>query len=144
MVVFIDDEKWIIEAYLDELQKKSETDLNYKPKHFFYPKKAFDFLMMKYQQIKVIIIDIGMDYGDGNIMNNEPGGIQFYKELIKTPNLNKIPVIILTIYPRSQISKVNEIELDNNPKVTYIHRDQSNRNELFWQKINEAILLGHF
>jgi CheY-like chemotaxis protein len=139
MIVFVDDEKWIISAYLDELESKSKANIKYKPLHFFFATDALKFLKVDPSQINAIVLDIGMDFGDGNLLTNEPGGIQFIRELRNSPKLVNIPVIILSVYDKQQIQKEDIINLDSNPILVYISRDQPDRDLIFWKSVNAAI-----
>lgn len=142
MVVFIDDEKWIIQSYIDELEIKSEIDSNFQPMHFRFPKEAMEFIQENINLIKVVVIDIGMDYGDGELITREPGGVQLYENIRNNKSTNNIPIIILTVFEKSDLD--NRIPLDDNFLTTYINRNQPDRDESLWKNINNCIMNNHF
>jgi len=144
MVVIIDDEKTLISAYIEELESKVKIDPRFKPKHFFYATDALIFIKAEAPKVDVIVIDIGMDFGDNNLMPSEPGGIKLYHELRSSDILKKIPIIFLTIYDKQQVGLVKDIDLENDPLLVYIRRNQPDRNAMFWNSINKAIKVGRF
>ena len=144
MVVLIDDEKWIIGAYIDELEVKATRQYEYKPIHFYFPNQALKFILQNVEKINVIVLDIGLEYGDYNLMPSEPGGIQFYNKIKNDPLLKEIPVIILTVYELHQVAKTIYINPTNNHLLCYINRNQSDRDDIFWKNIDLTIKQKHF
>jgi len=145
MIVFIDDERWTIQAYIDELELKSLEKYQYQPKHFYFPKDALDFAINNFKIINAFIVDIGMDYGvELDLMNHLPGGIEFIKNIKENPNLNKIPIIILTVYDKHQIEISRGIDLNSDNLIMYIDRNQTDRDKVLWDNIDSAIVNSCF
>lgn len=135
MIVFVDDEKWLIQAYIDELEWKSKKNNCFKPNHFFYGKEALDFLQKTQDDVRLLVVDIGMDYGDNDLTNKEPGGIQFLKELKGNPKLKDIPAIILTVYKQSDVEAIFPFE--SNSQFTFINRSNKDRDKILWSIVNK-------
>jgi CheY-like chemotaxis protein len=144
MIVFIDDEKWLIECYIDELDNKSKSEPKYSPIHFYYPKDALIFIKENSVSIDLIIMDMAMDYGDGNLLSEDPGGIQFYKNIKMDPTLMNIPIIIMTVHGEHYVSSLLKTQNINDSLTIYIYRGQSDMSFFLWKSIDQAIKQKHF
>ncbi len=129
MIVIVDDEKWIIGGIIDYLEDRAERiDNRYTPKFFNTPVKAIEFIKKNSKKIDIIISDIGMDYGDGDLNKEEKGGTQFINNISQQTN---IPIIINTIHNRQYFENELTSEIDNN-NLYYINRnDDADSNELY-------------
>lgn len=134
MIVFIDDEKWIIEAYIDELDSKGIES-----KHFFYPKDALAYIENEHRKIDALVIDIGMAYDSFELMKAEQGGIQFFKELKSHKLLKYIPIIILTVYNKAQVEKELDDSFENSQNVIFINRNDQDRDQALLKGIKKFI-----
>lgn len=123
MIVFIDDEKWCIEGYIDNFNNKEKNNKRYELKHFFYPIEAWEFLRQNRDKIDLIILDIALDYGDGNILSEEDGGVQFLKEINSEANFNKIPILIYSVVPKEEIEFEAKLIIENEDSIYYLNRN---------------------
>ena len=137
MIIFIDDERWIIDQYLENLSNIAKKNANYITRHFFFPVDALDYIKEKHNEINVIILDIGMDYGDGNILTKEPGGVQLFREIRNNPSLKKIPVIILTVFSYESIIKY--IDIKNDKLSLFINRGELECEKILMEGIGNAV-----
>jgi len=137
MIIFIDDEKWVIEGYIDRFDQMKRSDSRYKNKHFFYPKEAWPFLRDNAGTIDLIILDIALDYGDGNILNELDGGIQFLKEIIQDGQCKGIPILIYSIRPKDKIERDSGLTIEQYKNIDYLNRDC--KDEEFYQRVEHML-----
>lgn len=137
MIICIDDEKWGIEGYLDRFNQKKTKDRRYENAHFFKPKDAWPFLKENACKIDLIILDIALDYGDGNIMNELDGGIQFLKEIVKDAQFKETPILIYSIRSRDKIERESGLTIDREKNIEYLNRDC--KDEEFYQRVEKML-----
>jgi len=137
MIIFIDDEKWGIEGYLDRFDQKKIKDSRYENKHYFKPKDAWPFLKANAGKIDLIILDIALDYGDGNILNELDGGIQFLKEIVNDGHYKETPILIYTIRPKDKIERDSGLIIDRGKNIEYLNRDS--KDEEFYQRVERIL-----
>lgn len=137
MIVFIDDEKWLIEGYIDRFNNKKMADQKYENVHFYYPKEAWSFLKENCERIDLIILDIALDYGDDNILDEVDGGIQFLKEIKEEKNVNRIPILIYSIRPKEKIEREAILSIDDKNNIDYLNRDC--KDEEFYQRVEKLL-----
>ena len=139
MIVFIDDEKWLIEGFIDRFNHKKKHDPRYENKHFFFPLEAWPFLKENLENIDLIILDIALDYGDGNILNEFDGGIQFLNEFTADKNFDKIPILIYSIMSKDKIERDSGLTIDNEKFIDYLNRDS--KDEEFYKRVEKLLRL---
>lgn len=137
MIVFIDDEKWVIEGYIDRFNQKKIKNDKYDTRHFFYPKEALPFLKENANKIGLIIMDIALDYGDGNILNELDGGIQFLKEIAIDKQFKETPILIYSIRPKDRIEKDSGLNIDQLKNIEYLNRDC--KDEEFYKRVEKML-----
>lgn len=137
MIVFIDDEKWVIEGYIDRFNQKKSKDNRYDSMHFFYPKVAWPFLRENLAKINLIIMDIALDYGDGNILNELDGGIQLLKEIAADVQFKEIPILIYSIRPKDKIERDSGLIIDQLKNIEYLNRDC--KDEEFYKRVEKML-----
>lgn len=123
MIIFIDDEHWVIEGYIDRFNSKKKEDARYENKHFFYPKEAWPFIRRKFEEIELIILDIALDYGDGNILNEIDGGIQFLKEIRNERVFDKIPILIYSVIQKDKVQRDSGLKIGVDTNIGHLNRD---------------------
>ncbi|GEM_PF-2429708 len=114
MIVIVNDERWITEGIIDYLEDKSEKiDIRYTPEFFSTPIEALGFIMNNADEIDIIISDIMMDFGDGNINIETKGGAHFINRIRLEKELTNIPIIINTIFHISYFENELNHNIDN-------------------------------
>jgi CheY-like chemotaxis protein len=137
MIVFIDDERWVIEGYIDRFNVKKDNDKRYELKYFKYPKDAWQFLRENRENIDLIILDIALDYGDGNILNEVDGGIQFLNEIKKETEFNRIPILIYSVVPQDKIERDSGLYINDENNLDYLNRDC--KDEEFYNRVEDLL-----
>ncbi|MCD4745093.1 MAG: hypothetical protein K8R58_02215 [Bacteroidales bacterium] len=140
MIVFIDDEKWIIKGIIDYFENKCKLteDSRWNPKHFFSPVEVEKFISYNISDINLFIIDIGMEYGDGDLNKEISGGVHLVNILQTKPTTKHIPIIILSIH------NLNYFESDlihpiDNKLLFYVNRNDDANNDLLYPLIDKII-----
>jgi CheY-like chemotaxis protein len=92
MILFLDDEKWWLESYLEELEETVQQVV-----FISQADEALKFFEQNKGQIKLLILDVMMPSGDD--LSDEPDnglrmGIHFYDKVRETDKT--LPVIIFT------------------------------------------------
>jgi hypothetical protein len=140
MIVIIDDEKWIINPIIDFFNDKARRiNERYCIKHFYRAVEAISFINENVYRIDLIIVDVAMDYGDGDVNKEISGGAQLISEL-KACNLTKdIPIIIYSIHKLDYFKD----DLQQNPidekSIYYINRDEDANNNLLYPLVDKII-----
>jgi hypothetical protein len=138
MIIFVDDERWSISGFLlkfEFLQKKNPA---YETKHFFYPTDALMFLEDNCQKVKLIIVDIKLDFNDKNFNNSTPGGIQLIKVLRENKKFRDIWILIYSIVSFDTIIK----EIPNyNYKMRIKYLNRNIEDKIFFEQVDRFIKL---
>ena len=137
MIIFIDDERWGIGGYLDRFNQRKTKDRRYENAHFFKPKDAWPFLKANAGNINLIILDIALDYGGGNLLNELDGGIQFLKEIVKDGHYKETPILIYSIRPKDKIERDSGLIIDQGKNIEYLNRDC--KDEEFYQRVEKML-----
>lgn len=139
MIVFIDDEKWIIQGMLDRFEDLSERkNKSYLTKHFFYATKALEYITDNVSEVNLIITDIAMDYGDGDLNKEITGGVQFVNSIKSNPLLKHIPIIILSIHPQNNFSGDLDYPIDDKT-IFYVNRNEDANNNWLYPLVEKII-----
>ena len=89
------------------------------------------------EKIDLIILDIALDYGDGNILNDLDGGIQFLKEIKEEEGFAKIPLLIHSIVSKDEIEEDSGINIDEEKYIDYLYRDCEDRE--FYERVEKML-----
>ncbi|MCD4745092.1 MAG: hypothetical protein K8R58_02210 [Bacteroidales bacterium] len=140
MIVFIDDEKWVIKGILDyfENRYKKINDSRLNPIHFFTAVDAEEYIDDNISDINLFIIDIGMDYGDGDLNKETSGGVQFINKLKDTIATKHIPIIILSIHNLNYFESDLEYPIDNK-SLFYVNRNDDANNDLLYPLVDKIL-----
>lgn len=136
MILFVDDEKWIMSSLLDNFEYKAKSDERYNVKHFFFSVDALKFLEENKKDIEIIVLDIGMDFGDDR---NEPifGGVKLLQKLVEFRKTNNLSIVIFSVVKKELVEEQFGMSLEGISE--FISRNDEECNAKLIEKIAELL-----